>query len=120
MARVDKTDSAVGVTRALLAADIASTEYDKVLGVSIDSAGKVVVGVGQTAIIGVVIPNKYNSKAGMPIDIFKLGEIVDCDGLAAGTNYYAVAATGVLTATASGNTKVGFTVEADRLVLNGF
>lgn len=120
MARIDKTESAVGVTRAPINANFASGDYDKVIAVGINSSGKVVKGAGQTGIIGVVIPGSTVYRAGQIADIFKLGEIVEVASLAAGTKYYADPSTGALTATANGNIYVGFTVEADRLVLAGF
>ena len=119
MARVDKTDSAVGVVRAALAADLSSVDFDTVIGVGITSAGKVNKGAQQSGIIGLMVPSKYHAKAGDIVDIFKLGDIVEITGLAAGTKYYVTAA-GVLTATASTNTYCGYTVEADRLVIAGF
>lgn len=119
MARIDKTDSAVGVVRALIATDLLLADYDTVIAVGLDSSGKVVKGAGQTGIIGVVIPGSTVHRAGQVADIFKLGDVVECAGLTAGTKYYATSA-GVLTSTATSNTYVGFTVEADRLVLAGF
>lgn len=119
MARVDKTNSAVGVVRAVLAADIVQADWNKVIGVGIDVNGKCVRGAGQTGVIGVVICDRTNYKAGQIADIFKLADIVGNVGLVAGTKYYAVAATGVLTVTAGTDKMVGFTVEADRLILSG-
>lgn len=126
MARVDKTDSAVGVVRAATAADFAQADWDTTVPVGLDATGKVVKGAGQTGIIGVVIPGRTVYRAGQISDIFKLADIVENEGLAAGTKYYATAA-GELTADAddgeaepTANTYVGFTVEADRLILAGF
>ena len=116
MARIDKTESAVGVVRAKNAADIAATDYDKIFGVGLNAQGRVVKGAGTTGVIGVTTWNRTNSKAGKVTDIFKLGDFVECAGLAAGTKYFADAATGVISTTNTG-TYVGFTVEADRLVL---
>lgn len=117
-ARLDKTESAIGVTRGTLDADIAEADWGKVLGVGIDADGLVVRGAGQSGIIGVIIADKTNYKAGMRCDIFGNGsEIVDVPGLAAGTAYYAANADGVLTATPTTATAIGFTVEAWRLVV---
>lgn len=118
MARIDKTDSAVGVVRAPINADFAQADWDKPIPVGINSTGKVVKGAGQTGVIGIVIPGRTVYRAGQIADIFKLGDIVECDGLAAGTKYYSDAA-GVVSTTNTG-TYLGFTVEADRLVLAGF
>lgn len=119
--RIDKTDSAIGVVRGLLAADIDTANLDKVIGAAFNSTGKVVVGAaGQTGFVGLMIPSKFYRRAGSPVDIFKLGDIVDIVGLVAGTKYYLTAA-GALTATAAaGLVYAGYTVEADRLVLSGF
>lgn len=120
MARPDHVVSEL-VVRAVLNADIDSANFDKVLGVSLNGTGKVVIGAaGQSGTIGVIVPTKWLSKAGQQVDIHKLGDIVDITGLAAGTRYW-VAADGTLTATmAAGLVYAGFTVEADRLVLSGF
>lgn len=117
-ARLDKTESAIGVTRGTLAADIAEADWGKVIGVGIDANGKVVAGAGQSGIVGVVIADKTNYKAGQRCDIFGNGsEIVDVASLVAGTVYYCTNAAGVLTATSTTATKIGFTVEAWRLVV---
>lgn len=120
--RVDKTDSAIGVVRSVLAADVASNKLDTIVGVGLNAQGQILIGAaGQTGIVGVMIPTLWLSKAGQQADIFKLGDVVDCVGLAAGTNYWIVPATGALTPTATaGNVYAGYTVEADRLVLSGF
>lgn len=116
MSRIDKTESAIGVTRGTWAADVDPADYDKVIGVGIDAQGNVVKGAGQTGIIGVCIPTKVARKAGDRCDIFGNGsEVVEVPGLAAGTKYYATAA-GELGIVAA-DTYVGYTVEADRLVV---
>ncbi len=115
MARVDKTQSAIAVTRAIAEADFVVGDYDKVIPVGLNATGKVVKGAGQTGIIGVVIPGRI-SKAGSIMDIFGNGtEIVEVAGLAAGTRYYASAA-GAITTTNT-DAALGWTVEADRLVV---
>jgi hypothetical protein len=115
MARVDKTDSAVGVFRADLAADIVTGDLDTVIGVGLNASGQVVKGSGQTGIVGVMVPSKYQSKAGQAVDVFVLADIVECEGLAAGTAYYA-AADGTI-GTTNTDVAIGFTVEADRLLV---
>jgi len=127
MAQVDKTDSAVGVVRALIATDFDSEDFDTVIPVGLDASGHCVKGAGQTGVIGVVIPGRTVHRAGQVADIFKLADIVECADLSAGTKYYATAA-GALTADLDDGedpvvetyTYVGFTVEADRLILAGF
>lgn len=123
MARIDKTESAIGVVRATLAADIDLETYplDTIAGASINASGLAVVGAaGQTGFVGIVIPNKWLSKAGSPADIFKHGDVVDIAGLAAGTHYWLDAAGKLTAVSAAGLTYAGYTVEADRLVLSGF
>jgi hypothetical protein len=121
--RVDKTDSAVGVTRGTYGWDIPVVEYDTVIGVGIDANGIVQKGAANTGIIGVVIPTKAARRAGDRCDIFKLGEIVADPGdvatlgLLAGTVYYCDDVTGALTDNPLGATNIGWTVEASRLVL---
>jgi hypothetical protein len=124
-ARMDKTNPQVGVVRAPLNADVTSGSWNKVLGVGLNSSGRVVIGVGVAAlgIVGVAIFDKTNSKAGMPVDIFKLGEIIlsGADLLTAATAYTANTTTGVVSNAAASATQiaVGFTVQNDRLILKG-
>jgi len=118
MARVDKTDSAIGVVRAPIDADFAEADFDTVIGVGINAAGHVVKGAGQTGVIGVAIPGRTVHRAGQICDIFKLADIVEFDG-AAGTKYWADAAGEVSATDAAGSVYVGYTVEADRLILGG-
>ena len=115
MARVDKTNSAVGVVRAALAADIAHADWNTPIGVGINASGLCVKGAGQTGIVGVVIADRTNYKAGQIADIFVLADVVGCDGLTAGTKYY-VAADGTVGTTTT-DTEIGWTVEADRLIV---
>lgn len=117
MARVDKTESAIGVTRGTLAADIVQADWNKPLGVGIDSNGKTVRGAGDTGIIGVICVDKTNYKAGQRCDIFGNGsELVEVVGFTAGDKAYAAVANGAVSTTNTG-TYIGYTVEADRLVV---
>lgn len=120
MARPDHVVSEL-VVRAVLNADLDEALFDTVVGVSLNGTGKAIVGAsGQSGIVGVLVPTRWLSKAGAQVDIHRVGDIVDIEGLAAGTRYW-VAADGTLTATsAAGLVYAGFTVEADRLVLSGF
>lgn len=139
MARYDQVEPHVGIVRAPLAADLtipASGEFGPIA-VSLDTNGRVVVGTaGQSGFVGVLVKNVptipagrftagqivnnwMGARAGDVVDIMTQGQIVDVTGLAAGSTIYAVPATGVLTTTASGNVRVGFTVEATRLVVDG-
>jgi|SRR5687768_7003428 len=115
MARVDKTVSALN-TRAQLAVAWSEADIGEVTPVGINASGLAVKGAGQTGVIGVMIPQtKYDLAAGAPQDVFSTGEIVEVEGLAAGNKYYSDAA-GVISTTNTG-TYLGYTVEADRLVL---
>jgi hypothetical protein len=115
MARVDKTESAVGVHRAQLAA--AYTGAAAPIGVGLDSNGRVVPGAGATGIIGVLC-QPSNKAAADVVDIIALGELVEFAGVA-GTLYTANTTTGVISSAAASVTQipVGYTVEATRLVL---
>lgn len=119
--RIDKTDSAIGVVRSVLSADVPDIRLDTIVGAGLNASGQAVLGAAaQSGFVGIAIPTPWLSKAGQQIDIFKLGDVVDCVGLAAGTKYWLTAA-GALTATsAAGLVYAGYTVEADRLVLSGF
>lgn len=114
MARIDKTDSAIGVFRAPLNAALTGAAAPKAVG--INSSGRVVAGAGQTGIIGVIV-SPYDKAAGDIIDVFTTGELVEFGGVA-GTVYTANTTTGVITTAAASLTQVvvGFTVEADRLI----
>ena len=116
MARIDKTEPNVGSFRAPLNADLAAGAAP--LGVGINSSGRVVVGAGQTGIVGVVV-NPYAKKAGDIIDVLKLGQLVEFGGAAA-TIYTANTTTGVISNGAASATQkvIGFTVEADRLIID--
>jgi hypothetical protein len=115
MARIDKTEPNVGSARAPLNA--ALTGGAAPLGVGINSSGRVVVGAGQTGVIGVIV-SPYDKAAGDIIDVLLGGQLVEFGG-AAGTVYTANTTTGAISNAAKSATQVvvGFTVEADRLIL---
>lgn len=114
MARYDKYDPISGGFRALLAADWLSADVAKPIGVGLDANGRAVKGKGNSGITGVLVLDKQ-LKAGVPVDIMTSGEIVDCTGLAAGTEYFAADAGTI--GTVNTDTKVGHTVESTRLVV---
>ncbi|AWY04473.1 minor capsid protein [Microbacterium phage Gilda] len=118
MARFDHVDSAIGIVRAPYDANIDQADWDTVIGVGINAVGHAVKGSGQTGVVGVAVPGRTVYRAGQICDIMQKGDIVDVEGLAAGTKYY-VSAAGELTTTDT-DTYVGYTVEADRLVVAGF
>lgn len=115
MSRFDKVEPKGGSFRAPLAFAIAAEDVGVVVGVGLDVDGRVVRGAGQSGIKGVICPSSPAS-AGDPIDVMTDGEIVDMDGLAAGTSYFAAAADGAV-GTVNTDTAVGFTVQAWRLVV---
>lgn len=120
MPRIDKTDSAVGVVRAALAADVEEADYGQVIAVGLNASGRIVKGAGTSGIIGVINPDRTRRKAGMVTDIFVLGDIVEVEGMTAGQAVYGVLADGTLSQTAptaGESVQIGFTVEADRLVI---
>lgn len=114
MARYDKYDPISGGFRAPLAADVEAENVGVPLGVSLDAQGRVVVGTGgQSGGVGVYVADS-KKLAGDIADVMTAGEIVDVEGLAAGTTV-AAAADGTIGAGAG--FRVGHTVEADRLVV---
>lgn len=128
MSRIDKYEPLTGGTRAPLAADWLLADLAKVVPVGLDGNGKIVKGLGNTGYVGVVVLTQVKV-AGSVVDIMQDGDIVEFNsaGAVAGSNYFADAAdnvvkigTGAQTNTppaAAGSKKVGFTVEATRLVV---
>lgn len=120
MARFDKYEPLSGGTRAALGFTIASNQVNVPLGVGLDTSGRVVLGAGNTGIIGVICQEKIRN-TGQIVDVMQDGDVVEFSGVA-GTNYFADGASGALvagtgTATNTGpvtanSKKVGFTVEA--------
>ena len=118
MARYDKYDPKAGGFRAPVAA--AYTGAAAAIGVGLDSNGRIVAGAGQTGIIG-VLAKPDNAAALEILDVMTAGEIVEFGG-AAGTVYTANTTTGVISNAAKSATQVvvGFTVEADRLIVRAY
>lgn len=125
MSRYDKYDGVTGGFRAKLAADWTGSE--NLFGVGLDTNGRVVVGAGTTGIIGVLCKpagaplTGATIKAGTPVDVMTSGDVVEFLAGAAdpGSVYCADTTTGVISLTAASATKtpVGFTTDADRLVV---
>lgn len=113
MARYDKYDPKDGGFRAPLAADFPAGSLNTVVGVGLDTSGRVVVGGGNTGVKGGLVLTKVR-RAGEVVDVMTDGEIVEFPGVA-GTNYYADAA-GVVSTTNTGK-YLGCTVEGTRLVV---
>lgn len=122
MSRYDKYEPKAGGFRAPIAAAWAASEIGKIFGVGLNASGQVVAGDGNTGVIGILCLSSAKA-AGDIVDVMTSGELVEVtanDGttaLTAGTVYYADPTTGVLEASATGDKKVGFTVEATRLVV---
>lgn len=146
MPRYDKYDPISGGFRAPLNADLTPLNAGGDFGpraVSLNASGKVVVGTaGTSGLVGILVKNfarqgwgptttgpygatniaaPMGGKAGDIVDIMTNGEIVDIanagiTGVAAGQPIYA-AVDGSLTNVATGATKVGFCVEADRMIV---
>lgn len=144
MARYDKYDPISGGFRAPLNADLpinSSTGEFGPKAVSVNTTGRVVVGTaGVSGLAGLLVKNVpvipagvgspgvpgsaavvnvygiMGAGAGDIVDVMTSGEIVDVTGFTAGVAVYA-AANGDLTATATGNTKVGWMIDATRMVV---
>lgn len=116
MARYDKYEPLTGGFRAALNADWLDADLNKVVGVSVNTTGKVIKGTaGQTGFVGVVCLTKKRY-AGDIVDVMQDGEIVELTGLAAGTQYY-MPSTGDGVNTTNTNPRVGWTVEATRMIV---
>lgn len=122
--RIDKYDPKSGGFRAPLAANQASTpgqvgDADAAIGVGLDVNGRIVPGAGNTGIVGILVLTRAMN-AGEIVDVMTDGEIVEFGGVA-GTTYYAAAADGVINTVApavgANGTRLGRTVEGDRLVV---
>jgi hypothetical protein len=121
-ARYDKYDPVSGGFRAASAIAWVEADLAKIFAVGLDSSGNVVKGAGNTGIIGVVVLAKAKA-IGDIIDVMTSGEITGAamsdgtTGMTAGTAYYGIPGTGLVSATATANKKIGHTVEATRLVV---
>jgi hypothetical protein len=119
MPRYDKYDPIDGGFRAPVAAAVTSGNALVAYGVGLDTSGRVVLGAGNTGVIGVMIA--HNAKAiGDIVDVMTDGEIVE-GTFTAGTVYYANAGTGALETSApaagTNKTRIGFSTSTTRLVV---
>jgi hypothetical protein len=114
--RYDKYEPKVGGFRAPLDDDVDAA--DTPIAVGLDNTGHVVVGAGNTGIVGVLILT-LNKTAGTPVDVMTGGECVEMADLTAGTVITANTTTGVISddAASATQTPIGFTVEATRLIV---
>lgn len=115
MARIDKYDPIAGGFRAPLNA--AYTGAAAPIAVGINGSGRVVAGASVTGIVGIICC-PYDKAAGDIVDVMTNGELTEFGG-AAGTVYTANTTTGVISNAAASATQkiIGFTVEADRLIV---
>lgn len=116
VARIDKTDSAIGVFRAKLGFAPVAGDVGAPFGVGLNSSGRIVKGGGQTGIVGVLCLSSLLAQ-GDVADVLTSGEIVDLTGLTAATVYYGDTASGAISTTATANKRVGWTVETWRMVV---
>lgn len=121
MSRYDKYDPYDGGFRAKLLVAIAASEAGKIKAVSINTAGKVVIGgTGLIDIRGLICPTEAMD-AGAAIDVMTDGEIADATETA-GTAFTGGALVyahidGTVDDTAASGKAMGFTVETDRLIV---
>jgi hypothetical protein len=124
-ARIDKYDPRVGGFRARLEAAVSAGQVGTVLGVTINSSGRVAVLDTDAAadVRGVIVPTEAMA-AGDPVDVMTSGEIVEASlatPLVAtadpGALVYVDVSDGTLTLTATDNRLLGHLVEAGRLVV---
>lgn len=120
--RWDKTEPHDTI-RGILESDWLAADVGEIVGVGYNASGRLVKGAGQTGVIGVVIFSQAY-KAGRAVDVLKRGEavggvnIVPATPAVAGRSY-SISATGTKTATADGvRGTLGFTAEADRLIVD--
>lgn len=116
MARVDKYEPTTGGHRAVLGFQPVAEDLEKIIPVGLNANGRIVKGAGNTGVIGILVPLTRILNQGDVADVGQDMELVECTGLVAGTRYY-VGSDGVMDTTATDSTPVGWTVEADRLVV---
>lgn len=124
MSRFDKYEPRVGGFRARLEANWLLADVGILRAVSLNASGRVVKGktTGQPGLKGLITLGMVRN-ARHPVDVMTAGEVLDvaddevAGTLAAGTNVFAIPATGALTITPTSNIYVGFMVEVDRLIV---
>jgi hypothetical protein len=127
LSRIDHYEPHVGGFRAKLAAAYlgvtTNLEFGKLVAVSLDSQGRVVIGTAGSAGFKGCILLQEAKRAGEQVDVFQIGQIVEFtlsngNAAAAGTTYTSNAdGTYGVTAPGVANFKIGHTVEAGRLML---
>lgn len=114
MARYDKYEPFGGGFRAPLEEAMTGDDLETVHAVGLNANGRVVKGGGQTGVLGVLILTS-NKHGGDVVDVMTSGEIVELEGVTAGTVVYG-AADGTIGTDDTG-VRLGHTVEAQRLVV---
>lgn len=113
--RYDKYEFMGGGFRAPLAVEYAAANRGVPKGVGLNADGQIVVGAGQSGVVGVLILTKAHD-AGHIVDVMTQGEIVGFEG-DPGTIYYSDEDGNISDSDATGATRVGHTVEAARLIV---
>jgi hypothetical protein len=116
VARIDKYEPQTGGFRALLGFTPVAGDLEKIIPVGLDANGRVVKGAGTSGVLGVLVPLTMLRNQGDAVDVAQDCELVECAGLTAGTRYFTNAAAGTVT-TLNTDIPLGWTVEADRLVV---
>jgi hypothetical protein len=117
VARVDKYEPTTGGHRAVLGFTPAAEDLEAIIPVGLDANGRVQrLADSNTGVVGVLVPLTRPMNQGDVVDVGQDMELVECTGFTAGTRYY-VGADGVVDTTATDSTSIGWTVEADRLVV---
>jgi hypothetical protein len=114
MANIDKYEPLTGGHRAQLAVAITGADLRVAHAVGLDANGRVVIGSGNTGVIGVLVLTK-SKNVGDVVDVMQDGDIVEMEGLVAGTRYYGQP-DGTISTVNTG-VSLGWTVEAERLVV---
>jgi len=119
MPRFDKYDPYDGGFRAPVAAAVTPANGFVAYGVGLDTSGRVVLGAGNTGVVGLFIAHGAKN-IGDVVDVMTDGEVVE-GAFTAGTVYYANATTGALETAApaagANKTRIGFSTSTTRLVV---
>lgn len=129
MARYDKYDPINGGFRVPVAADFPDANLGIPWGVGLNTTGQVVIGAGNTGIIGVLVVTQKPGRVGpgrdvAVVDVMTKGCITDFGPSSAvpgvtfgtaGTPYFSDPEGNITSVAADGSVYVGYTVEPDRL-----
>jgi hypothetical protein len=132
MARYDKYDPINGGFRAAIYQDFPDANLGKLYGVGLNSTGQLVLGAGQSGVIGVLVVTQKPGRVGplkeVPVvDVMRSGCITDFGPTSgvpgvnfgvAGTPYFSDVYGNISSTGGVGSVYVGTTVEPDRLEVN--